>query len=475
MLNGTNQLAVINQHIDKTRNDLDTIHRRMEAANQQVVQLRNRLTEEYRELARFRLDELTANRVATQLDETDRAVLKLLERRAQELRELDAAIEQSTARQKQLNAEREQAVLQRDDLVRQIDEGAAEVKARLGRQEDYQAQEKRVEEAAARAEQAEKKAAQAEADQDEKGQPYREDPLFMYLWKRRFLTPDYSGGGLSRSLDGWVAKMIRFADARSNYFMLTELPLRLREHAERQKAIAAVELQKLQDTEAKALEVEGIIVDKAALAAAQKSLEEIEGRTEEAEKRHETLLQQRSAFSTASDEVSRQAIELQASEIKQAPFANLYMQAKMTSDPDDDVIVARIRDLQQEEKSLIAEIKDLQGHERQNQQSFQELEDLRRRFRQSSYDSNYSYFPSGFELAGLLGMLMSGRASGGDVWDRIGREQQFRRPRTPRDFGGGIFPGGFGGGGRGGRGGFGGGFGGGGMGGGGGFRTGGSF
>ena len=111
MMNGTNQLAVINQHIATARNGLDAVYRRMEAANQQISQLRNRLVEEYRQLARFRLDELAANRVTTQLDETDRAVLKLLERRSQALRELDGAIEQSTARQEQLTAEREQAVL----------------------------------------------------------------------------------------------------------------------------------------------------------------------------------------------------------------------------------------------------------------------------------------------------------------------------------------------------------------------------
>lgn len=473
MMNGAEQLAIINRHLATARDGVDTIYQRMEAANQGLARLRNQLTEEYRQLARFRLDELAANRVATQLDETDRAVLKLLERRSQALRELDSAIEQSIARQGPLNAEREQAVRKRDDLVKQIDESAAEVKLQLSRQDAYQEQEKRVAETAARAERAGNKAAQAEADQEEKGKPYREDPLFMYLWKRRFLTPDYTGGGLTRSLDGWVAKMIKYADARSNYFMLTELPVRLRGHAERQKAIAVEELQRLRDMEAKALQIEGIIRDKAALVAAQKSLEEIEVRIEAEEKRHETLFQQRSVFSTASDEISQQAIGLQVSEIKSETLASLYMQAKMTSKPDDDVIVARIRDLQQEEKNLGAEIAALQTQERQHQQSFRELEDLRRRFRQSSYDSRHSYFPSGFELAALLGMLMSGRASGGDVWDRIGREQRFRRPRTPRDFGGGVFPGGFGGGSSG-RGGFGGGMRGGGMGGG-GFRTGGKF
>lgn len=468
MMNGTDQLAIINQHIATARNGLDAIQQRMEAANRQLAYLRNQLAEAYRQLARFRLDELAANRVTTQLDETDRTVLKLLERRSQALRELDNAIEQSLAQQGLLNSERDQAVRRRDDLVKQIDESAAEVKSQLSQQEVYQEQAKRVAEAAARAERAEQKAAQAESDQEEKGKPYRDDPLFIYLWKRRFLTPDYTGGWLTRSLDGWVAKLIKFKEAHSNYFMLTELPVRLREHAERQKAIAAAEMQKLHDMEAKALQINGIVRDQAALVTAQKSLEEIEARIEAEEKRHATLFQQRSTYSTASDEISRQAIDLQVSEIKSETLANLYMQAKMTSKPDDDVIVARIRDLQQEEKNLSAAIKELQAQESRNQQSFQDLEDLRRRFRQSSYDSRHSYFPGGFELAVLLEMLMSGRASGGDVWDRIGREQRFRRPRTPPDFGGGVFPGGFGGRSRGG-GGFGGGIGGG------GFRTGGKF
>ncbi len=265
-----------------------------------------------------------------------------------------------------------------------------------------------------------------------------------------------------------MAKIIKYADARSNYYMLTELPVRLREHADRQKEMAAQEVQKLHDMEAKALQVEEIIHNKSALEVAQKALEKIESRIEADEENHDALLQQRSTFSSGADDIFRQAIELQLSEIKHDSLANLYMKAKMTPKPDDDVIVGRIRDLQQEEKSIAQEIKDLQAQEHQQQLTYRELEDLRRQFRRSGYDSRHSYFPGGFELAALLGMLLSGRTSGRDVWGRIDREQKFRRPRTPRGFGGGIFPGGFGGGSRGG-GGFGGGMGGG------GFRTGGGF
>jgi chromosome segregation ATPase len=463
------QLAVLNQHIDAARTNLDTLHQRKESANQQLLQLRNQMADAYRRLARFRLDELAADRLVNQLDETDRAVVKLLERREKALQALNTTIAQAAPELTSLSSEREQAIQKRDVLIEQIDDHAADIKAQLSRQESYHTQEKQVAEETAKAERADSKATQAETDQSEKGKSYREDPLFMYLWQRRYLTPDYTGSGLTRTLDGWVAQLINYGDARRNYYMLTELPVRLREHADRQKASADQAEQELRGMEIKALNTEEMRRYKEALDQVQKAMDDIEQRIEQEEARHAHLLEQRSQFSSGVDELSRQAMELQTSEIKNDSLANLYMQAKMTPKPDDDVIVSQIRDLQQEEKKVETEIAALQSQESQHQQSYKELEDLRRQYRRRGYDSGYSTFPGGFDMAALLALLLSGRSSGRDVWGRIDREQQFRRPRIPRDFGGGIFPGGFGGGGFRSGGGFGGGMGGG------GFRTGGDF
>jgi chromosome segregation ATPase len=468
MLTGTDQLAIINRHIDTTRSALDTLHQHKEAATQQLVGLRSQMTEAYRQLASFRLDELAAGRVVAHLEEVDRATLELLKRREQAMQALEPAIAQCASRLSALNAEREQAVAKRDALVRQIDERAAEIRTRLSGQEVYQAQERLVAETAGKAERAEGKAAQAEADQAQKGQSYRADPLFMYLWERRYLTPDYRHRGLTRRLDGWVAGLIRYADARGNYYLLTELPLRLREHAQRQKEIAEEALTGLRAMEAEALNTEEMVRDQAALAQVRQALDDAERHIEEEEARHDALLDQRSQFSSGTDDISRQAIDLQVSEIKDESVATLYLQAKMTPKPDDDLIVSRIRDLQQEEQRIQAELDRLESQEHHQRRAYQDLEDLRQRYRRSGYDSNHSYFPSGFDLVALLALVLSGKSSGRDAWDRIDREQQFRRPRTPRDFGGGRFPGGFGGGFRTG-GGFGGGRGGG------GFRTGGRF
>ncbi len=80
---------------------------------------------------------------------------------------------------------------------------------------------------------AELKAAQAEADLAAKRVPYEQDPIFMYLWRRGFGTPRYTSRGLVRNLDRMVAGHVNYADASRNYTMLTELPIRLREHADR--------------------------------------------------------------------------------------------------------------------------------------------------------------------------------------------------------------------------------------------------
>jgi hypothetical protein len=375
------------------------------------------------------------------------------------MQSLEPAIAQSAAQITSLSSGREQAILKRDVLIKQMDDHAADIQAQLSGQESYQSLTKLVTEEAAKAERADNKATQAEEDQAEKGKSYREDPLFMYLWKRRYLTPDYVGSGLTRALDGWVAKLVDYADARGNYYMLTELPVRLRAHANRQQAIFDEAEQKQRRMEADALNDDEMRFAKEALAKAQKTLDDIEQGIEEEEAKHASLLEERSRFSSGTDDISRQVIELQISEIRDDSLADLYMQAKMTPKPDDDVIVSRIRDLQQEEKKVETEIDELLAQERQHQQSHQELEKLRRQYRRRGYDSGYSSFPSGFDMAALLAMLMSGRSSGRDTWERIGREQQFRRPRTPRGFGGG----------------FGGGFGSGGGVGGGGFRTGGGF
>ncbi|HRD77001.1 MAG TPA: hypothetical protein PK264_13900, partial [Hyphomicrobiaceae bacterium] len=68
--------------------------------------------------------------------------------------------------------------------------------------------------------------------------PYDEDPLFAYLWGRGYLTPRYHAGNVARMMDGLVAEFIGYSNARPNYVMLSEIPVRLGAHATSRRAAA---------------------------------------------------------------------------------------------------------------------------------------------------------------------------------------------------------------------------------------------
>src|SRR5690606_35751078 len=73
------------------------------------------------------------------------------------------------------------------------------------------------------------------------------------LWEAGYGTASYRANNLTRYLDGLVARVVGFHKARPNFTMLNEIPLRLREHAERQ-----IEIAKAAEAEVDALEMQGI-------------------------------------------------------------------------------------------------------------------------------------------------------------------------------------------------------------------------
>jgi chromosome segregation ATPase len=440
MINGRDTLGMIDREIQVAQNRMNVINEQLIELNRRLAGIRNEIAGEIRKLARFRMDELAADRVITHLDETDREVMDLLNQRTRALEETRGELGAAEKRLETLRHRREDVAGQRDGLLKELDQAAADVQARLREEESYREQELRVAAASDRLDRLEKKVIQAEADRVEKGKPYENDPLFLYLWQRKFLTPEYSAGVLIRSLDAWVARLVRYDQARGNYHLLTELPIRLREHAEKQKQTAAEEAQRLREREARALDDPGYQARKQAVEKTRGELEAVDRELEQAEDVYDELLRKYSDLSSGADEFSRKAEELQAEEIRNESIASLYMEAKLTSGSEDDAIVVRIRDLQQEEKQVAGEINRIHGEEAGNQRSFQELEQLRRKFRDSGYDSGHSFFPGGFDLAGLLSRLARGGAGHGDVWEQLRREQRFRKPKTSRHFGGGTSP-----------------------------------
>jgi hypothetical protein len=260
----------------------------------------------------------------------------------------------------------------------------------------------------------------------------------MYLWKRRYLTPDYHAGWFSSRLDHWVAKHIDYQRNRVNYHMLQELPRRLREHATKAEQTAQLEAQALQTMERQAAEEAGIPALQARVQEAEKQLKQHDAEIEAEEARHRQLLQQQAGFNEATDPLSKQIIDLQISALQREELTELLRKARATPRPEDDALVAQLQQMQQQKNQVDTEIQSINRFLQHQQRSLAELEELRRRYRQNGYDSYNSSFPSDFALGALLGQLLGGLLNSDGVWREVGRHHQSRQPSGDWDgFGGG--------------------------------------
>ncbi len=161
-----------------------------------------------------------------------------LRQRAAGLDDAQKAI--ATAREALREAEAARAAEAARHRAAQEAEAAALAQAgeQLADDPGYRALSDKAEEAERIAQHAEQKASYAQRDFEEKGAPYREDPLFAYLWDRGYGTGRYRAMPLVRMFDGWVARLAGYDANRRSYALLSDLPGNIADHAARMRAVA---------------------------------------------------------------------------------------------------------------------------------------------------------------------------------------------------------------------------------------------
>lgn len=480
---GRQTLSSIDQGIRLVHDQIREIDDQIRGASTSLAELQETQGGRYRRLAAIRLDHVTSGSLSSALDVAGQRVRELLDERQDALTALDADIDDGQAELESLGIEREDLELKVESATGALDRAEAAVQERLARDEAYVAQLDAAREAERIAVHAEEKTATAEESRQEKGKPYRDDPLFSYLWARGYGTSAYSANALARYLDKWVARLCNFHDARPNYAMLLEIPKRLGGHARRVRARSDAEFEKLKALEESAAAEDGVPALRENVEKAQSELDRVDLEIESAENDLRGMEQERTRYASGDDERMSQAVETLSSAFEREKLDTLYRYARATATAEDDLLVQEL----EADAGRAAAIRDsLAEHRRVRERHLdrlQKLEDVRRRFKRQRYDNAHSEFGNAALVAMILNQFLRGTATSDELWRTIEREQRYRRGRSNPDFGtggfgrrqgtwhfpfpgGGTGRGGWGGGGRSGGGGFGGG---------GGFRTGGGF
>ncbi|ABA57710.1 hypothetical protein Noc_1209 [Nitrosococcus oceani ATCC 19707] len=439
MISGRQALASIDHILNEERAKMNQAGQSIEMLNATQVEYQREDARDYRELAKIRIDLLAGGQLVEHLERTERHVLALLKNREAAARELNERIQAAEGARVTLEAKRAAQADEVDQAAEAVDQAEGDTQRRLDADPDYQAQRERTREAARTAKHADEKATQSEQEKTQKSESYRHDALFMYLWKRQYGLPEYSANSFIRWLDGKVAQLIGFADARVNYERLNEIPVRLREHAERLKVVAEEEVQALKILDTKARKADGIPALEQALAQQQSKLDHIDARLEIGQMEYQELLARKTAFAAGNDEHTRKAVAYLAAEFQRDDLTELRREALATPFPDDDLIVNRLLQRDNERRQLESSLQSLQDTLEQHRKRLAELESVQAEFKRHRYDRAGSSFRDGALITLMLGNFLNGMLDRRALWKLFQEQQRYRPQHSDLAFGSGGF------------------------------------
>ncbi|MEO0786346.1 MAG: hypothetical protein AAFY10_11665 [Pseudomonadota bacterium] len=229
-IDGRSALRRFDGVISDARNALGDSIEAAEELSRDLAEIRRQQAVAYRELAAIQISEADTPAEIANLERLDGDVIELIEEHDAYLKALLDDLDRAAETISNLEAERRKVAASLDEAIEAYEFKVDEVEAALEEDRAYLALVSAVAEAEAVSEKARAKLELARADMQEKGEVFRADPLFMYLWKRRYRTTDYKAGNLFRFLDGLVARLCNYDKSYRNYERLVELPEWLEGH-----------------------------------------------------------------------------------------------------------------------------------------------------------------------------------------------------------------------------------------------------
>ncbi|MFM9863462.1 MAG: hypothetical protein ACKVRO_07635, partial [Micropepsaceae bacterium] len=371
-------LSEVENAITGVRSNENRLAAVLASAASEAERQRKQLAETFRGLALIRLDALVRNEIVGDLDAAERRALGLLRTHKSKLDQLlirhggaQSAVVACEADHRTKTA----AVEAAGEPIKTLQ---YDVEKKVQADPAWIAQKARLTDTTSIAQAADDKAKQSEADLGAKRKPYEADPLFMYLWKRKFATGDYKAGNFARFFDRWVARLVGYDTARPNYTHLNEIPLRLREHANELVKRVEAEDRKLEEIERAALMDAGILALETKLSTAQAELKAATEALSKAQASLATLDQERTKLLDEGDRRAHdEALAVLSQAIAREDLQTMYREARTTKTTDDDRLVQQIELTQNAIAKAEGEVTKIRDETREIARRRSELEGVR--------------------------------------------------------------------------------------------------
>jgi hypothetical protein len=435
-LSGPDALFSIQRAIGRARNDEGRLDAALRSAMDEAARLRSQEAAGFRALARVRLDMMVRDRVIDDLDATERRALAMIENKRRQMEELARGHDEAQARLEKAEAAKHERDVSLATAIEALDELRYRTADRIKQDARWIAAKAAVDAVEKVAANADKKASLAEADLATKRKPYEDDPIFVYLWRRKHGLAEDTSGPLARFFDRKVARLIGYQNARANYAMLQEIPARLREHARNKQGDVDAARQEVVRSERAALVAAGVEEIEARVAAGQAAAKSAGETVLKTTSELQQIDAARAQASGADDQAWSGAIDLLAEALGREDLQTLYREAVLTRTKSDDEAIASIAAAREALQKTDSEVARIRSEIREMARRRSELEGARDRARRDGYDDPRGSLGGGGEIIGqIIGGILQG-AMRGAALDRVFHDNYSApRRRADPDFG----------------------------------------
>jgi hypothetical protein len=439
MFSGRDALFSLQEAIGHARSDEGRLDAALRSAIDEAARLRSQEAEGFRTLGRIRLDAMVRDRMIDDLDATERRALAMIENNRRQVEGLARQRDQAQGGLAKAEAAKHDHDHSLAAAIEALDELRHRTAERIKSDAIWTAAKAAVEAAEKVAANADEKASLAEADLAAKRKPYEDDPIFMYLWRRKHGYSEDTSSGLVKFFDRKVARLVGYQDARANYAMLQEIPARLREHAKNKQSDVDGARQQVVAIERAALVADGIEEIEARVAAGQAAAKA----AGEAVLKISAELQQidaaRAEALGADDEAAWSGgIGLLAEALAREDLRTLYQEAVRTATKADDHAISLISAAREALQKADSEVARIRSEIREMARRRSELEGARDRARLEGYDDPRGGLGgSGGQVIGhVIGAILQGALQGRAIDNVLRDNYHAPRRRADLDFGG---------------------------------------
>ena len=437
MWTGTSALKNINQSLQTLRNEVVRLDVQLSQLTETMGANQRHRVKIINDIAKVRLAEIESGELQASLTAADQEAASILQKRESVLQALNDEINQLNQGLAALEDAREALLYEVNETSQNIVDAEQQVQQGLKQDSSYLAQFARASEAQNIADEAHRKVEQAQQDMAEKAKPYQSDDLFMYLWQRGYGTTEYNGRLFARFLDGRVARLIKYEQARVNYWNLTEIPKRLQQHADSVSNQADEAHMALQQLELDALAAAGTKQLDTELQKLRDGLDKKDDELEASENLLNQKLAVRTSFVAGDDEYIKASVKRLSQALNHNDLSAIHRYVRDTHSPTDDQLVIELQGLDDKLADVEEDLSDLRVLHNARLSKLQELEKVRRNFKNSRFDDVRSGFGNEGLLASALAQFIQGSVSGKDLWRTIKRNQRYRNVGSIPDFGSG--------------------------------------